>query len=439
MSVVIVLEGAGPGSFTVAVSPLAELSACLHALTESAHHPELRDWGRAVTANASAELRAGLRRFSPLWSALRWRGFYPGLDGTRPAGAGTGVGLGIGAGPGAFAGPSAGPGPGAGPSAGPGLGSVLEEQLRTVARLPIGRFAELTAFACVNGYTRFDFSRLLRSADQRAALEHAATALSAGRRELAAQLLRDPEACRADLLGFLDRCRSEFFAEVWAGAEPELTRSALAVRGRLASGAGRAGGSGNGSGSGSASENSRTAHTARTTRVTRVTRATRTTEDLAEALASLSPDSSRLGAPPRVVFDKLHHSVITPARTPVVLVPTRFNAPHLVVKNEPGLPPVLHYPIDAPEVGVTLARSRMLALTDPHRVRLCRLIAREPMTTLDLAARLSMTQPQVSRHLRALRDLGLVGAERSGRFVHYRLDLSAVERIGQDVVRALQH
>ncbi|MFD6337053.1 DUF5937 family protein [Streptomyces sp. NPDC060131] len=425
MSVVIVLEGAGPGSFTVAVSPLAELSACLHALTESAHHPELRDWGRAVTANASTELRAGLRRFSPLWSALRWRGFYPGLDGTRPAGPGSGSGSGPTPGPGPA------PGPGAGQGSGVGQGSALEEQLRTVARLPIDRFAELTAFACVNGYTRFDFSRLLRSAAQRAALEHAATALSAGRRELAAQLLRDPETCRADLLAFLDRCRSEFFAEVWAGAEPELTRSALAVRGRLASGAGRAVGGGSG--------NSRLLSAAHATHPTHTTHATRTTEDLAEALASLSPDSSRLGAPPRVVFDKLHHSVITPARTPVVLVPTRYNAPHLVVKNEPGLPPVLHYPVDAPEVGVTLARSRMLALTDPHRVRLCRLIAREPMTTLDLAARLSMTQPQVSRHLRALRDLGLVRAERSGRFVHYRLDLAAVERIGQDVVRALQH
>ncbi|WP_411138239.1 ArsR/SmtB family transcription factor [Streptomyces sp. C10] len=110
-----------------------------------------------------------------------------------------------------------------------------------------------------------------------------------------------------------------------------------------------------------------------------------------------------------------------------------------VQESEPGLPPVLHYPVDAPEVGVTLARSRMLALTDPRRVRLCRLIARESMTTLDLAARLSMTAPQVSRHLRALRDLGLVRTERSGRFVLYRLDLAAVERLGQDVVTGLQH
>ncbi|MFD5114310.1 DUF5937 family protein [Streptomyces sp. NPDC058391] len=433
MSVVIVLEGAGPGSFTVAVSPLAELSACLHALTESGHHPELRDWGRTVTAGASAELRAGLRRFSPLWSALRWRGFYPGLDGTRTAGGPT---AGTGAAGRAMTGKAAagtdrartGPAPDtAGPPDPPGtgrLGPGLGEQLRTLAGLPTGRFAELTAFACVNGYTRFDFSRLLRSAEQRAALEHAAAALSAGRQELAAQLLRDPEGCRADLLGFLDLCRSEFFAEAWAGTEPELTRSALAVRRRLATGSGRGPGAGPGPGAG---------------RDPGVRLGPGGTEDLAEALASLSPDSSRLAGPPRVVFDKLHHSVITPARTPVILVPTRYNSPHLVVKNEPGLPPVLHYPVDAPEVGVTLARSRMLALTDPHRVRLCRLIAREPMTTLDLAARLSMTPPQVSRHLRALRDLGLVGTERSGRFVHYRLDLSAVERIGQDVVRALQH
>jgi len=90
-------------------------------------------------------------------------------------------------------------------------------------------------------------------------------------------------------------------------------------------------------------------------------------------------------------------------------------------------------------VGVTLARSRMLALTDPRRVRLCRLIARQSMTTADLAHRLSMTRPQVSRHLRALRDLGLVRTERHGRYVHYGLDLVAVGRIGSDVATALQY
>ncbi|MFJ8108355.1 ArsR/SmtB family transcription factor [Streptomyces sp. NPDC096132] len=37
-------------------------------------------------------------------------------------------------------------------------------------------------------------------------------------------------------------------------------------------------------------------------------------------------------------------------------------------------------------------------LADPHRVRLCRLIARQAMTTADLADRLSMTRPDASRH-----------------------------------------
>ncbi|MFD3920914.1 ArsR family transcriptional regulator [Streptomyces sp. NPDC058595] len=74
------------------------------------------------------------------------------------------------------------------------------------------------------------------------------------------------------------------------------------------------------------------------------------------------------------------------------------------------------------------------------------------MTTADLAHRLSMTRPQVSRHLRALRDLGLVrterngrygldlgAVERNGRYVRYGLDLGAVERIGRDVATALPY
>ncbi|MDT3438759.1 MULTISPECIES: helix-turn-helix transcriptional regulator [unclassified Pseudofrankia] len=49
-----------------------------------------------------------------------------------------------------------------------------------------------------------------------------------------------------------------------------------------------------------------------------------------------------------------------------------------------------------------------------------------------------MTRPQVSRHLRVLRDLGLARVERSGRYAHYRLDLAVVGRIGHDLATALQ-
>ncbi|MGW0331515.1 DUF5937 family protein [Streptomyces sp. NPDC003011] len=348
MPVVIVLEGAAPDRFAVTVSPLAELAASLHVLTGHAHHTEHAPWAEEVARSAPPAFRAGLRRFAPLWTALRWRGFYPGLD-------------------------------------------------VSLDRLSLDTFAELTAYTCASGYRGFGFDRVRHDPAQAAALRQAASGLPEPHPALAEDLLRDPEALRGDVLDFLGLCRVVFFGSLWRETEPTLTLAARRVRQRLAD------------------------------------------EGPAAALLSLSTSSARLDGPARVVFDKVHHAVISPVRTPVLLIPTRYGAPHLLVKDEPGLPPVVHFPVDAPEVGVTLARSRMLALTDPRRVRLCRLIARQAMTTADLADRLRMTRPQVSRHLRTLRDLGLVRVERNGRYVHYCLDLTAVERLGRDVATALQY
>lgn len=163
------------------------------------------------------------------------------------------------------------------------------------------------------------------------------------------------------------------------------------------------------------------------------------TEAPGRVLAGLSPTCAEHHNPPRVIVDKLHHSVIHPARRPLLLMPTWYGAPHFVVKREPGMTPVWHSPIAPQQVGINLARQRLMALTDANRSQLCRLIAREPMTTSGLAARLNMSQPQVSRHLRLLRDLDLVHAERRGRSVYYSLDISAVSGIGKDVVTALMH
>jgi DNA-binding transcriptional ArsR family regulator len=349
MSVVIVLEGVRPDRFAVTVSPLAELAATLHVLTEHAHHAEHASWAAEVTTGAPPEFRSGLRRFAPLWTALRWRAFYPWLDATSTP----------------------------------------------LASTSLDRFAQLTAYTCASGYHGFDFGCVLTDARQAAVLRQTAGMLPEPHLRLAEDLLRDPEALRADVLRFLDLCHDVFFSDLWAEIAPALTHTARRLRRRI------------------------------------------THEGPAAALVSLSPATLRQD-PERIIFDKVHHVVINPARSPVLLIPTRYGAPHLVVKDEPGLPPVVHFPVEAPGVGVTLARNRMLALTDPHRVRLCRLIARQAMTTADLADRLSMTRPQVARHLRVLRELGLVRMERHGRYVHYGLDLAAVERIGQDVATALQ-
>ncbi|MCK9902840.1 transcriptional regulator [Parafrankia colletiae] len=373
MSVVIVLAGGGADRFTVAVPPLAELVASLHVLTGIEHHPEHTSWAEQVLRSAPSDFRTGLRRFTPLWTALRWRAFYP------ESGGGSGPG-------------------------GPVAGLSLDE------------FARLTAYTCASGYHGFAFDRVRHCPEQAAVLRQAAGALPEPHLALAEDLLRDAEALRTDLIAFLDLCPRVYFADLWAGTRPVLARAADRLRRRLAD------------------------------------------EGPASALMSLSPSTARLvtaptnrtnpattagptatAGPVRVVLDKVHHAVISPARGPVLLIPTRYGAPHLLVKNEPGLPPVVHFPVDAPDVGATLARSRLLALTDPRRMRLCRLIARQAMTTADLADRLSMTRPQVSRHLRHLRELGLVRVERNGHYVHYALDLAAVENIGRDTVTALQY
>ncbi|MGI5150914.1 DUF5937 family protein [Plantactinospora sp. CA-294935] len=388
MSVVILLAGVGPDRFPVVVSPLAELAASLHVLTGHLHHPEHASWAAEVSRAAPPAFRAGLLRFAPLWTALRWRAFYPGLGTAAPAAPLTRLPLHLSQ-----------PGP-RGPHT-PRPTSRSDGPQGEVERGSLHRFAELTAFTCASGYHGFDFGRVLHDPTQASALRQAASRLPEPHLRLAEDLLRDPEALRADVLDFLGLCHRVYFGDLWAETEPLLTRAAHRVRQRLAD------------------------------------------EGPAAALVGLSPSTARTATPStgpaRVVFDKVHHAVIRPSCTPVLLIPTRYGAPHLLVKNEPGLPPVVHFPVEAPEVGVTLARSRLLALTDPRRVRLCRLIARQAMTTADLADRLSMTRPQVSRHLRVLRDLGLVRVERHGRYVLYGLDLTAVERIGRDVATALQY
>ncbi len=66
------------------------------------------------------------------------------------------------------------------------------------------------------------------------------------------------------------------------------------------------------------------------------------------------------------------------------------------------------------------------ALADPTRLRLLQILAGQPedrpLCVNALASRLGVSQPAVSQHLRVLRSLGLVQAERRGPRVHYFVD-----------------
>ena len=62
------------------------------------------------------------------------------------------------------------------------------------------------------------------------------------------------------------------------------------------------------------------------------------------------------------------------------------------------------------------------AVAEPRRREILDLLAVGELPVNDLVARTGLAQPQVSKHLRVLRDVGLVAVREQGRQRLYRLD-----------------
>jgi DNA-binding transcriptional ArsR family regulator len=76
------------------------------------------------------------------------------------------------------------------------------------------------------------------------------------------------------------------------------------------------------------------------------------------------------------------------------------------------------------------------ALADPNRILLLYLLAEQPYTVNELASQLGNSQPTTSRHLKILRERGLVRANRQGQAVEYSLnDPRLIEAL--DMLRAV--
>ncbi len=71
------------------------------------------------------------------------------------------------------------------------------------------------------------------------------------------------------------------------------------------------------------------------------------------------------------------------------------------------------------------------ALAADSRLRIMRLLREHPQCVNVIAARLGMSQPAVSQHLRLLREAGLVRAEKRGIWIHYAIDPETMERHGR--------
>jgi DNA-binding transcriptional ArsR family regulator len=356
MAVTLIIASADAATIEVGLSPLAELVAHLHALTEREHHQGATTVDPSGLSNALLE---DIQGWSPLWAAYRGRFLLP---------------------------------------AGASLGRRLPDELAAMADLPMQRFAEHAGYAIRGGNSGPALDRLLQDADQQQQLRRAARLRSTARTELADRLLDSPQTFRTDLLDFLSRYAVASFDAAWEGLRPLLLAEVHRMRVRVRD------------------------------------------RGVAAALAELSPSAQLLDGPRRVVFDKLRSGVARLDRGPSLVIPSRFGEPHMLIKHEPGWPVLIQYGLAARgghEASLALLRARLRALADPARIRICRLIAREALTTTELSARSGMTEPQVSRHLRQLRDVELVFTERDGRMVHYRLDLSTVRTLGADLELAV--
>jgi DNA-binding transcriptional ArsR family regulator len=60
-------------------------------------------------------------------------------------------------------------------------------------------------------------------------------------------------------------------------------------------------------------------------------------------------------------------------------------------------------------------------LADPNRIMIIYALADGPRNVSDIGAMLDLPQPTVSRHLKILRDRGIVRSERDGQTINYQL------------------
>jgi ArsR family transcriptional regulator, arsenate/arsenite/antimonite-responsive transcriptional repressor len=85
------------------------------------------------------------------------------------------------------------------------------------------------------------------------------------------------------------------------------------------------------------------------------------------------------------------------------------------------------------------------ALSDETRLRILKLLEHGELCVCDIVAALDMIQPNVSFHLGALKEAGLIIDRKQGKWTHYRINdtdmfrrfliLSTIERISPESVR----
>jgi DNA-binding transcriptional ArsR family regulator len=149
----------------------------------------------------------------------------------------------------------------------------------------------------------------------------------------------------------------------------------------------------------------------------------------------VDPDGSAFG------LDVPHdHDVALRSGNPLLLVPSVYVWPHVLVNCDPPWPLALVY--RAPHLAESLRQPtspelvRVLrALADPTRLRILRQITRHARSTQELAPIIGLSEAGTSKHLRLLAAAGLVEAHREGYYVLYSLADRPLEELAGDLRR----
>jgi DNA-binding transcriptional ArsR family regulator len=85
------------------------------------------------------------------------------------------------------------------------------------------------------------------------------------------------------------------------------------------------------------------------------------------------------------------------------------------------------FPLNARMIEPVARRFRVLG--EPQRLRILQILEKAPKNVSDIAERLGVSQPNVSRHLRALFEAGLITRRRSGTSAVYSVSDPLVFRL----------
>ena len=271
----------------------------------------------------------------------------------------------------------------------------LATELADLRATPRDAFVEFVVHAIRGGGPISDVRGVGDSPElQRKALAHA-RARGPKAVELVTHLFADARKVQDDLCDVLATCDCLFFAQMWRELGPALGREA------------------------------------------------RMRNDMLDRFGALStlvaaiPSAKRGTASDTIVVDKVHDGRMDLQFSTLTLVPTILGRPHTVVKDERD-EFAIQYPItdsrERPAPPMGMQRRRLRTLCDPVSLQICRDIAREPRSTLQLAERWKLDTAVVSRHLKELRAAHLVDSERAGHFVLYRLRTDEVAHLGDDLL-----